>query len=555
LFAIGSLRSESDYLEPPPPPKKEGESGEGSDDDLCITMLLLPLTTTWLWHALSSTVRNQHHQTPIISNNNTNTNTNTNTSDPIKESIKVVVATLRLLISLEKNNAPYVCNIPIGKKLYFLLNACLYPESVIRDEEFGILLEELYWMYYDGIGGGKRGRRDNDLGQTFLKSCVEHSVWSTPGGLSHRGGGRGGGKIGCGNDNDLKKEKEDMILDDLLHTRPTKTATIATTNNGKNNDNVNHNDNRDYYYKITPKQQRAIDNFISDLCTAFLDYGAQYDHFLHCIRFLLRPEFHSKVRSDVLSKLRDIVRSLTSQSELNDLLVLQSLSSPPPIITTTTDTTKLFLKTVEGSLSGGIPTNNNRDDDDDGSKRDSAEFLDLLSSILRRSSSIPSASVPSTNGTIRKNDGNVGFFHLYAVGHLSRNLAYIAQEQRRAVTTTSTSTSLSSSLSSCSMRQRMKGLNGRTLNDIVSCATRLVQSSISNNSNSRVGEGGTVHDLFLTLVDVCVMTITMPTIKDSGGGDKREDRQNSLLKAIDDDDDAWNAMIVSLQYSDERIPI
>ena len=39
-----------------------------------------------------------------------------------------------------------------------------------------------------------------------------------------------------------------------------------------------------------------------------------------------------------------------------------------------------------------------------------------------------------------------------------------------------------------------------------------------------------------------------------GGGDKKEDRQTSLLKAIDDDD-AWNAMIVSLQYSDEQIPI
>ena len=99
----------------------------------------------------------------------------------------------------------------------------------------------------------------------------------------------------------------------------------------------------------------------------------------------------------------------------------------------------------------------------------------------------------------------------------------------------------------------MKGLNGRTLNDIVSCATRLVQSSSigSSSSNSRVGEGGTVRDLFLTLVDVCVIRTTMP----GGGGDKREDMQTSLLKAIDDDDDAWNAMIVSLQYSDEQIPI
>ena len=209
------------------------------------------------------------------------------------------------------------------------------------------------------------------------------------------------------------------------------------------------------------------------------------------------------MRSDVLSKLRDLVRSLTSQSELNDLLVLESLESsstnnnpsdhqqsvrqlpPPPIITATTDITKLFLKSVEGSLSGGIPTNNNRDDEDGGSKRDSAEFLDLLSSILRRSSSILSSSASSsTNGTIRKYDGNVGFFHLYAVGHLSRNLAYIAQQQRRAVTTTSTSTSLSSSLSSCSMRQRMKGLNVRTLNDIVSCATQLVQSSSIGSSIS-----------------------------------------------------------------------
>ena len=100
----------------------------------------------------------------------------------------------------------------------------------------------------------------------------------------------------------------------------------------------------------------------------------------------------------------------------------------------------------------------------------------------------------------------------------------------------------------------MKGLNGRTLNDIVSCATRLVQSSSSgsSSSNSRIGEGGgTVRDLFLTLVDVCVIRTTMP----GGGGDKKEDRQTSLLKAIDDDDDAWNARIVSLQYSDERIPI
>jgi len=371
LFTIESLRSDGDYIEQP----------HSSDSDV-VYAPLLPLNSFWLWHALSSTVQYVYHLVK---------------EDVIQDSTIVVVATLRLLLTLEESNAVYVRNVSPGTKMYFLMNACLYPEEIISNNEFGTLFNDLYQVYYNSIEENR-----SKASQSFLQACSEHSA--------------------CKKNHDNDFGRDEKLSDDLLIGNPTEGE-----------------------YELKSKELRIVYDFIGDLCAAFTDHGAQYDHFIHCIRFFFRPEFPISIRMDVMKKLDDsYFRLLTTQTELDDM------SSP------------LFLRSLKDSLSGGLPGV-------DGSKRDAGEFLDIVSSIIKR-----------RNFTERNHPGVTfgGFFYLFAVGHIARNLASISHKCISEIE---------------AMRLRMKGMKANVLYDIVFCASLLVQR-----------QNCTAHDLSIVLLDGCV---------------------------------------------------
>jgi hypothetical protein len=187
------------------------------------------------------------------------------------------------------------------------------------------------------------------------------------------------------------------------------------------------------------KEERALDDLVTDLCAFFLEYGAQYDCFIQCIRVFLNPCFPITTRIGMLTKINDVAYLLTTEAELDD------------------KSGSLLVYPLENCLSG-LPWK-------DDSKRDSALFLDLLATMLK-----------GTKGSQRKLDRN-NFVYLYAVGNLARSLASSSRRCECGIE---------------AMKNRMRGMDASITCDIVSCAQYLLKS-----------KDGISHDLVLGLIDIC----------------------------------------------------
>jgi hypothetical protein len=326
-FSLDSLLCDADQ----PGPKSSSSSAD----------LVLPLGELWLWQSLSGSIRVKEEAL---------------TAKGTTEASNVVSAVLGLLFELEEgeelmdddNNetcSGYAARIPLGAKLYYLMNVCLHPETVLRDDRVLVAAEAVldkYWLRLEG---------DESSIFEFSKACLEHTNPAKKGGAAS--------KIENGADEEEEElDEKDQKLLEMFHP------------DTKNDD-----------ISLSSEEMRSLEAFLDDLCLAYNDYGAQYDFFTKCMRLFLLPMFPSSIQCRAIGELKGFLHLMTLPVELEDRKEMTTL--------------------LMHSLSGGLP-------ETDGSKRDPANLLDTVASILVQG---------------RTSRAVHGYMLNYAVALLSRNLA------------------------------------------------------------------------------------------------------------------------------------
>lgn len=290
---------------------------------------LLPLGPLWLFHVLSSTV--------VIGQNDFDISLS---SRYVEESSLILISTLEILLFMEQQSiystlnseawSSFAGQIESGEKLYHLFNICFFPEGVLGDRVQELFMR-LYTIYTD-TGHGD----DEDIIRSFGRACYHHNRSSyIP---------RGRKK-----DNDLKD-------------------------------------------KNSKSETKYLIEFAKDSCSAFLEYGAQYDVFIICIRFLMRPGFCTDVICHIILHLQDNWHLLTSPEESTNFC------------------SSLVSHAVENGLRGGLPSL-------DGSCADPQQIVSAYCSVLKRyrgSSSLPKSEACGGGG---------GVFYVIAIATIARNFA------------------------------------------------------------------------------------------------------------------------------------
>jgi len=274
-FASDSLLSCADKPNTAPSAAKDGP-----DDQT------LPLGKLWLWQCLSGSIKMREDVVAVGT----------------KEAADVIASVLELILELDETEevmdiVGYTGRLPIGSKLYYLMNVCLHHEHVLRDERILNTGEVVLDRYLQNFGCN-----ENDI-TDFCQECLDHSGHT--------------GKMERSDDgeeaHDALEEKDKKLLDDFANAL---TINLADS-------------------KLSSEQIRALVAFLEDLATAYRDYGAQYDFFTKCIRVFLLPMFPSLIRCRGLKELQNMLHLLTLSRETEDenemmQLLLNSLTGGLP---------------------------------------------------------------------------------------------------------------------------------------------------------------------------------------------------------------------------------
>jgi len=291
----------------------------------------LPLGGLWMWNVLSSS-----------------TTTNALPDAQREEQfLDIVSRTLCLLLHLEmvEQEECYTKSISDGTKLYHITNVCLCPEMILSDEGIESSLRSLFQLR---IGfGHKTTDTSSSLISEFVKACFQHSRLSKETKQKHSQDEAAG---------DTEKKLQEMLIGE---------KSSSST---------------EVYSK---DEMRALNDFVDDMCNAYIEYGGQYATFTLFMRLFLRHDFPSTVISNVLTKLHPILNVLTIEDEDKDTLHVY----------------------LSHSISGGLPNV-------DSSHRDPSSVLDSFSTLLKK-----------TDKELLRND----FVYLLAVAVLARNLASSSQ--------------------------------------------------------------------------------------------------------------------------------
>jgi len=315
----------------------------------------LPLGRLWLWQCLSGSIRMRDDVLAVGT----------------KEASDVIAAVLGLLVELQKHQRlilhrtctpGYAERLPLGARLYYLMNVCLHHEDVLRNERILQCGEKLFTGYLKDFGSSEDDILD------FCRECLDHSGHaSSKAQRSNNTNGDGDGDdidAGGGGDDDHLEEKDKKLLDDFANTALTIHLEDA---------------------KISSEQIRALVAFLEDLTTAYRDYGAQYDFFTRCVRVLLLPLFPSLIRCRLLK-------------ELDNMLHLLSLPGDDSCQNDENRDNDDTIELLSRSLSGGLP-------EVDDSLRDGTDVLNAFA---------------KATASPRPPEGYVRYL---CVGTLARNLA------------------------------------------------------------------------------------------------------------------------------------
>ncbi len=417
-FLLESLRSEAD---------RSVESIPSSDPNEKFEVLSLPLGHDWLYKLLCGKIDlGEEPQQKAMR---------------LQGTSSIVISALKLIAYMEDDSSLYTKHIPSGSKLYFMLNACLFPEEIIRHDSFRPLFYDLFLRYYLS-----NDQTSTEKTRSFIVTSFRHSSY-------HHQRKDTSQKIQNKNHSEIT---EDQIL-----------ALFFDTRGGE-----------EKKMKLSPKDLKALDDFLSDLCTAFTNYGAQYDFFCTSIRFLLTAGFPTRNRIIILNHLKDLLHLLTTETESKDL------------------TSTSICQSLCRSYNGGLPML-------DGSKRDPAELLDVMASLMKKEKYC--------------NVHRGGFFYLYCIGSFARNL--------------------SSSVIRCecglnAMKRRLCGMNKNILQDTFTVSSKLMKDRI-----------GTTEVLVDIVVQTCVRSVL--GVDEDVNGTERSFWGEEWYESKNDDG-VWNRIVKDL---------
>lgn len=282
----------------------EGHGGTGADS----ANLLLPLGKMWIWKVLSST-----------NSSETSATSAKNERGEIQLYSDTLSTCLALLVQMEKESLEhetdyhYASQVPMGSKMYHLLNICLQPETFIREGRTGTLWSTLYDLYMDGAK-----LESDSFFRAFSTACREHCR------VEQRG-----------------------------TTMPNQPSESADT---------------EKLWKIVTGDKKlseeleAVKDFAIECCTAYTEYGAQYAAFTKCVRVFLSNQFPAKIRIEAVRRLRDVLHVLTlaeeenspygpcMQAVLESMLVGTCSADPPELL----DLISSTLETRSGSVSSQV---------------------------------------------------------------------------------------------------------------------------------------------------------------------------------------------------------
>jgi hypothetical protein len=256
-FALDSLLGNAEQ-------PNTGPTGPNSTEDSTF-----PLGKFWIWQCLSGSIRMRDDVVAVGA----------------EEATNVIAAVLGLILEQDETEevmgiAGYMSRLPMGSKIYYLINICLQPEQVFRDERIfncGEVILDRYLKHF--------GDDEIDIAE-FCQECLDHSGRDSK--IS---------KITNDEEEDALQEKDKKLLDDF-----------ANAMEGDYNKDS----------QISHEEYRALEAFVEDLATAYREYGAQYDFFTKCIRIFLLPVFPSSIRCRALKELENMLHLLTVSKEYED---------------------------------------------------------------------------------------------------------------------------------------------------------------------------------------------------------------------------------------------
>ena len=240
---------------------------------------VLPLGDYWLWKILSGSA---------------------SSSTPTERIIQVLSSTLIVINELEEASQNSICRyagrLENGSKFYFLLNICTQVEGVLSDEMLAESYTSLLEKYTQNV--------DEAYVRSFADACVGHSSVQLLGNASTSGS----------SDEDKVSSEEKKLAEALLE------------------------EQEDPSISLSGKRLRIVMDFVNDLCTAFCDYGAQYDFFGRSFVVFLHPSFPSKIRCEVLRRLHGLLHLLSVNEDENKPELLASMLVEPQADGDTLDT-------------------------------------------------------------------------------------------------------------------------------------------------------------------------------------------------------------------------
>jgi len=269
----------------------------------------LPVGKLWLWQVLSSSVISQPKE-----------NLKPEAIENESEVLEILSSCLALISELEDSECvddkyQYASLIPAGGKAYHLLMLCLQPESILQNEKISELAEKLLDKYICDL-------QKESFGVDFARACVAHT------GIAKKKA-----------DKILPKDKEEVKSEKLvsqLFDKP----------------------NIDITGQFDEWELRALEQFSGELCSAYIEYGAQYDLFTKCVRIFFLPPFPARVRGQVMRRLGD---------------VLHLIGLPGEDDRTSFDCQQRLKLLLESSIIGGLEAS-----------RDPAEFLDAIAAVYTK---------------------------------------------------------------------------------------------------------------------------------------------------------------------------
>jgi hypothetical protein len=256
-FSLDSLLSDADQQGVP----KGAES------------LILPMGPLWLWQSLSGCIRMKDETT----------------EKGVQEAANVVSAVLALILEVEAVTSEgdgslgvhnYSASIPVGAKLYYLMNVCLHSETILREDAVTETAESVFDRYWPQLNPSAVAK--------FKEECLQHTNPSK----------QHSNAEGTDGNDDEELDDKDMKLFDML------TQTSSSTSSSDS--------------EWSREEFQSTEAFLEDLATAYTDYGAQYPFFTKCMRVFLSPYFPAKIRLRALRELRGMWHVLTLESETQD---------------------------------------------------------------------------------------------------------------------------------------------------------------------------------------------------------------------------------------------